>query len=90
MARLILPRHPNAGAGVAVTFQGDAPNQGVYWEVVSVDPVTGTEGLGRGMLKWERTRTDGAGLTVNYYFAPSYEGSSPPASFDRIRVKVVA
>ena len=48
MAGLILPRHPTAGAGVAVTFQGRAPNQGVFWEVVSVDPDTGAEGLARG------------------------------------------
>ena len=70
MGRLIIPRQPEAGAGIAITYQGDAPDQGVFWEVVSVDPNTGAEGLSRGYLKWARTRTNGAGQSVNYYFAP--------------------
>lgn len=70
MAELIAPRNPNAGAGVAVTFKGSAPNHAVYWELKSVDPDTGVEYPGRGYLKWQRTRTDAAGLSVNYYFGP--------------------
>jgi hypothetical protein len=84
MAKLILPRHPTAGAGAAVTFQGDAPNQGVYWEVVSVDPDTGAEGLAHGSLKWQRTRTNGAGQSVNYYFALASSGHT-----ERIRTRAV-
>lgn len=70
MGELIVPRNPVAGAGIAVTFQGDTSNQAVYWEVVSVDPNTGVEYPGRGYLKWRRTRTDAAGLSINYYFGP--------------------
>ena len=84
MARLILPRHPTAGAGVAITFQGHSPNQGVFWEVVSVDPETGVEGLARGSLKWQWTRTDGAGLSVNFYFAPTLSGCT-----ERLRARTV-
>lgn len=70
MGELIVPRQPTAGAGIAITYQGTGPDQGVFWEVVSVDPNTGDEGLARGYLKYARTKTDGAGLSVNYYFAP--------------------
>lgn len=71
MGELIAPRHPTAGAGVAVTFQGDAPDRGVFWEVVSVDFNTGAEDVARGYLKWQRTRTNGAGQSVNFFFAPT-------------------
>jgi hypothetical protein len=84
MAKLILPRHPTAGAGVAVTFQGRGPNQGVFWEVVSVDPDTGAEGLASGSLKWQWTRTDRAGLSINFYFAPDTSGC-----IERIRARTV-
>ena len=84
MAELILPRQPTAGAGVAVTFQGRGPNQGVFWEVVSVDPDTGAEGLARGSLKWQWTRTNRAGLSVNFYFAPASSGC-----MERLRARTV-
>lgn len=85
MGELIAPRHPTAGAGVAVTFQGDAPDRGVFWEVVSVDPSTGVEGVSRGYLKWTRTRTNGAGQSVNYYFAP-LKGVGQDIRYDSGRV----
>lgn len=85
MSQLLVPRHPTAGAGIAVTFQGDAPDQGVFWEVVSVDPNTGAENVARGYLKWTRTRTNGAGQSVNYYFAPA-SGSGQDIRYDTGRV----
>lgn len=84
MGKLILPRQPHAGAGIAITFQGEAPNQGVFWEVVGVDPESGAEGQAVGSLKWEQTRTDAASLAINYYCAP--RGAA--GRIDRIKAMV--
>ena len=85
MARLILPRQPTAGAGVAVTFQGRCPNQGVLLGSGECGPGHWREeGLARGSLKWQRTRTNGAGQSVNFYFAPSIK-----RLIERIRVRAV-
>ena len=84
MGKLILPRYPTAGAGIAITFQGDAPNQGVFWEVVGVDPETGNEGPAVGALKWEQTRTNAASLSINFYSAPG----GAAGMIDRIKATV--
>lgn len=85
MSELIVPRQPTAGAGIAITYQGASPDQGVFWEVVSIDPNTGVEGVARGYLKWARTRTNGAGQSVNYYFAPAAD-SGQEIRYDTGRV----
>ena len=69
MGQVIIPRNPSAGGAVAITYQGQ-PNKAVYWEVFNIDPKTGEEGVGRGCLKWRCTRTNKAGLSLNFYFAP--------------------
>ena len=85
MAELVAPRKPTARAGVAVTYRGGTPNQAVYWEVVYVDPDTGAEWASRGYLKWRRTRTDAAGQSLNYYYAPD-EDPGMTVKYDTGRV----
>jgi hypothetical protein len=50
---------------------GDAVDQAVYWELVSYDPETESEGVAMGSLLYEKTVTDGAKLCKNFYFAPT-------------------
>jgi hypothetical protein len=69
--QLSAAKQPTIGGGTALTALGDAVDQAVYWELVSYDPGTDTEGPAMGSLLFERTKTDGAMCSKNYYFAPA-------------------
>jgi len=61
---------PRIGGGGTVTVAGEAPAQAFYWELVSYDPETDTEGAPMGSLKYVYTKTDAASLAANIYHAP--------------------
>jgi len=81
---ILIPKMPHVGGGCMITFVGDNPDQAVYWELVSIDPATGFEGAPLGTLKWDKTKTDGAGLSVNPYFAPQ---TVEEGWHDRVKVR---
>jgi hypothetical protein len=83
--KISMPTQPCIGGGGVVTAIGEAVDQALYWELVSYDPDTGLEGLPRGSLKYQRTRTDAAKLSTNIYYAPADPGLA--GKIDRVKVK---
>jgi hypothetical protein len=67
---LIAVGQPLIAGGVALTVVGNTVGQAVYWELVSYDPETGAEGPALGQLMYNKTVTDGAMHSKNYYFSP--------------------
>ena len=65
---IIAPFPARIGGGGAITFQGP-PDTAVYWSLVGLE-AGGRETGAHGSLKWPCTRTDRAGFSINYYFAP--------------------
>jgi hypothetical protein len=82
---LFMQSQPRIGGGGVITAKGDAVDQALYWELVSYDPVTQSEGVPLGSLKYQRTRTDAAKLSANIYFAPADPGLA--GKIDRVKVK---
>jgi hypothetical protein len=82
---ILAPFKPHIRGGGVITAGGTAPDQALYWELVSVDPVTGQEGPPLGRLKWSYTKTDKAGLSVNLYFAPTDRAHI--GKIDRVKVR---
>jgi hypothetical protein len=77
---------PTIKGGVPLTAIGDAANQAVYWEVVSYDPATGLEGEAVGSLLFDRTVTDGAKHSKNYYYASI--NPIDTGKIERVKVKI--
>ncbi len=69
--KLLAPFQPRIKGGGVLTAVADYPGQAVFWELVSFDPATGQEGPPLGSLKWDHTRADRAGLSINVYLAPA-------------------
>jgi hypothetical protein len=69
-SRLKIPFLTRVNGGGVITFIGTKADQAVYWELwgycFDTDVVCGACGF----LKYERTRTDGTGLSANGYIAP--------------------
>jgi len=85
MSRIIVPFPPRVGCSGVVTFQGDRPDQAIFWELVSYDPADpDVEHPPQGSLKFPVTKTDKSSLTVNVYRAP---GSNWNGFNDRLRVR---
>ena len=72
--RLLAPFTPRIGGGGMITAVADYPGQALFWQLVGFDPATGLEGEALGSLKWDHTRADPAGLSVNPYLAPTSPG----------------
>jgi hypothetical protein len=83
---ILAPFKPRINAGGVITAAVGIVGVPVHWELVSVDPDTGAEGVALGSLKFEMTISDGAGLTANAYYAPSDPGAV--GAIERIRVRV--
>ena len=83
--KLLAPFQPRVKGGGVITVAGDSPDQALYWELVSFDPETGMEGPPLGSLRWDHTRTDQAGLSVNVYLAPA--DSALAGKMDRVKVR---
>jgi hypothetical protein len=84
--QLSVTSQPQIGGGTALNVIGDAVNQAVYWELVSYDPETETEGPAMGSLLYEKTITDSAMHSKNYYLSPgdvSYTGKT-----DRVKARI--
>jgi len=69
--QLLAPFQPRIKGGGILTAAADYPGQALFWELVSFDPATQQEGDPLGSLKWDHTRADKAGLSVNIYLAPT-------------------
>jgi hypothetical protein len=82
---LFVQTRPRIGGGGVITAKGDAIDQALYWELVSYDPVTQSEEVPLGSLKFQRTRTDAARLSANIYYAPS--DNNLAGKIDRVKVK---
>jgi len=76
---------PRIGGGGTVTVAGEVPSQAFYWELVSYDPETETEGAPLGSLKYVYTKTNAASLAVNIYYAPT--DPLLTGMIDRIKVR---
>ena len=85
---LTAPFKPYIGAGGVLTVSTGVPEQGVYWELVSWDPITETEGVAYGSLKYTKTKTDAGGFTTNIYTGPTDSGLV--GKVDRVKVKSAA
>jgi hypothetical protein len=83
--KLLAPFQPRVKGGGVITVVGDCPDQALYWELVSFDRETGLEGPPLGSLRWDHTRTDQAGLSVNVYLAPTDPALA--GKMDRVKVR---
>jgi hypothetical protein len=81
---LLAPFSPRIGGGGVITAIAD-PEQALYWELVSYDPVTQEEGPPLGSLRYGHTRADKAGLAVNLYQAPTDPALA--GKIDRVKVR---
>ena len=84
--RLSTSRQPTIKGGTSLTAIGDAVGQGVYWELVSYDPVTGLEGAALGSLLYSRTITDAAMHSKNYSFSPT--DTIHTGKVDRVKARI--
>ncbi|MDD5640148.1 MAG: hypothetical protein PHX53_00760 [Syntrophales bacterium] len=82
--KILAPFSPHIKGGGVITVIADSPEQALFWELVSYDPVTG-EGPPLGSLRWPVTRADKAGLSVNIYLAPLEPGLA--GKIDRVKVR---
>lgn len=85
MARLIVRFQPRVGIGGVITWQGDRANQAVFWELKSVNIITGVEGAPYGSLLYDRTHTDKSYLCTNIYTAPDV--APPDNVYDKVKVR---
>lgn len=83
--KILAPFSPGIGGGGVITVVADYPDQALFWELVSFDPATGREGPPLGSLKWDHSRADKAGLSVNIYLAPTEP--APAGMVDRVKVR---
>ena len=79
---ILTPFPARIGGGGAITYQGP-PETAVYWDLAGLNEL-GEEVGAYGSLKFPFTKTDKAGYTVNYYFAPT----NPSLAGLKERVKV--
>jgi hypothetical protein len=82
---LLVPRRPHIGSGAVITAVGEGAGQALYWELVSYDPETETEGPAYGSLKWDHTRTDASQRSANIYSAPTDPALA--GKIDRVKVR---
>ena len=79
------PFKPYIGAGGVLTVSTGVPEQAIYWELVSWDPDTETEGVAYGSLKYSKTKTDAGGFSTNIYTGPT--NPALVGLIDRVKVK---
>jgi len=82
---LSAPFKPFIGAGGVLTVSTGLIDVAVYWELVSWDPDTETEGVAYGSLKYSKNKTDKAGFATNVYIAPT--NPALVGLIDRVKVK---
>lgn len=69
--RLIAPFSPRFRGGGVITAIAEYPGQALYWELVSINPHSvGHEGAALGSLRWDHTKADKGGFSINLYLAP--------------------
>ena len=80
-----LPVPVGGGSPVECSVGSATPNIMVKWIVVGLDD-NEIEIAAHGSLNEQFTKTDGDGLTFNYYIAPS---SDPPTDYkDRVKAEI--
>lgn len=84
---LLAPFTPKVGGGGVITARTGMVDQAVYWELVSYDPITDTEGAPYGTLRWNKTKTNAARMSANFYLAPTNPDLA--GMTDRIKVRCV-